>query len=134
MSASESSIEPFDIADQLFGAITSGDVDAIRDLYSADAVVWHNYDGIEQTRDDNVRTLSWAIEHLGEMRYTDVRRTVTDNGFAQQHVLRAKNRDGIDVAIPACLFVAVENGKVTRIDEYIDSAHVRQLTAPSRSS
>ena len=37
-----------DIADQLFAAIEAGDIDAVRDLYAPDAVIWHNTDETEQ--------------------------------------------------------------------------------------
>lgn len=121
--------DPLEVADRLFEAITSGDVDAIHDLYSPDAVIWHNFDGVEQTREENVSTLAWAIEHLGTMRYTHVRRTRTDTGFAQQHVLKATNRAGVEVEVPACLFVEVRDGRITRLDEYIDSEHVRRMTS-----
>lgn len=121
--------DSLDVADRLFEAITSGDVEAIKAIYSPDAIIWHNFDGIEQTPEENVRTLAWAIEHLGTMRYTAVRRATTDRGFVQQHVLQVTNRAGVEVEVPACLFVEVEDGRITRLDEYIDSEHVRQMTA-----
>ncbi len=117
-----------EVAEQFFAAIDAGDVSAIYETYAPDAVIWHNFDGVEQTRDENVRMLGWAVKHLGDMRYTDVRRTATDSGFAQQHVLRATNTNGIEIEVPAALFVSVRDGKITRLDEYIDSRHVALIT------
>ena len=115
------------VADRLFAAIEAGDLDAVRAMYADDAVVWHNTDGVAQTRDENLRTLGWVVAHLRDRRYTDVRRWLTPDGFVQQHVLRATNRAGGEVAVPACLAVTVVDGRVTRIDEYLDSRHVDRL-------
>lgn len=42
----------------------------------------------------------------------------------QQHVLRVTTASGRRVSVPACMVVAVEAGRITRIEEYLDSAHV----------
>ena len=44
-------------------------------------------------------------------------------------VLRVTNRAGAEVAIPVCLAVRVTDGRIRRIDEYLDSRHVDQLFA-----
>src|SRR5205823_4010714 len=47
-----------ELADRLFAAIEKGDVDCVAALYADDAVIWHNFDGIEQPRDANLVVLS----------------------------------------------------------------------------
>ena len=116
-----------DVADQLFAAIEAGDIDAVRSLYAPDVAVWHNTDGLTQSLDDNLRVLGWMSKHLPGTRYTGVRRAVTDSGFVQQHVLVATNRAGRNVAVPACIVAEVVDGRITRLDEYLDSAHVTEL-------
>ncbi len=122
------------IADRLFSAIEAGDLDAVRSIYADDAVIWHNNDEVEQRVDENLRTLRWVVTNLQHRRYTDVRRWLTAEGFVQQHVLRVTNRAGVEVALPVCLAVRVADGRITRIDEYLDSRHVDQLfaSAPER--
>ena len=78
------------VAKRLFAAIESGDVDTVRDLFAEDARIWHNVDGIEQTRDENLRTLAWVVENLADRRYGDVTCQPTPTGFVQQHVLRTR--------------------------------------------
>lgn len=119
---------PLTVADRLFAAITAGDVDAVRALYAPDAVVWHNTDGIAQSAEENLRVLGWVVRHLEARRYDEVRRAATDSGFVQQHVLRGSVR-GTPIAIPACIVATVRDGRITRIDEYLDSAHVAALAA-----
>ena len=118
-----------EIATRLFAAIEAGDVEAVRAVYDPAAVVWHGNDGVEQTVAQNIRTLSWVIDNLADRRYEEVRRQPTPTGFVQQHVLRFTRGDGTRQEIPACLVVAcdLDAGTITRIDEYLDSAHLARL-------
>ena len=113
-----------DLAAGLFKAIESGDVDAVRELYSPDAVIWHNFDGVEQSVEDNLRVLGWMASTFKVRSYDDVRRTVYDGGFVQQHVLRLTKADGTVVELPACIVATCTGDHITRTDEYLDSAHV----------
>ncbi len=45
----------------------------------------------------------------------------------EQHVLRGTGPSGAAVEIPACIVARVENGLITRLDEYLDSAHTASL-------
>ncbi len=116
------------VAERLFAAIEAGDVGAVRDLYAPDAVIWHNTDGEEQTADQNLATLAWVVENLAERRYEDISRSVTDRGFVQQHMMRWTKGDGTRAELPACIVATCSNGMITRIDEYLDSAHVARIT------
>jgi uncharacterized protein len=120
---------PLRVAERLFDAITAGRLDDVRSLYADDAVIWHSNDGRTQGPDENVATLRWATTNLRDMRYTDVRRSATDEGFVQQHVLRAVNRRGDEVAAPACIVCQVRDGRITRLDEYLDAAVVARMVA-----
>jgi ketosteroid isomerase-like protein len=119
-----------ELADRFFAAIQAGDVAAVRDFYDPAALVWHNNDRAEQAVDQNLVVLSWCMANIGRMRYEDVRRQPTPTGFVQQHVLRGTAPSGVELDVPACLVVAVAGGRVMRIDEYLDSAHILALTSP----
>jgi ketosteroid isomerase-like protein len=114
------------VATAFFRAIEDGDVGTIRDLYAPDAVVWHNYDMVEQTIDDNVRVLQWMASKVDGRRYEEVRRVILDDGFVQQHVLRGQAPGG-RLEMPAMMRVWVAAGRVTRIEEYLDSAQAAVL-------
>jgi ketosteroid isomerase-like protein len=45
----------------------------------------------------------------------------------QRHVLRGTAPDGTELAMAACIWVAVEDGRVVRMDEYLDPAGVAAL-------
>lgn len=115
------------IADALFGAIEAGDLDAVAALYAPDVEVWLNTDGIPRGRDANLRTLAWVVANLADRRYDEVRRHRTDTGLVQQHVLRATTPAGRRVAVPACMVITIDGGRITRLEEYLDSAHVAEL-------
>jgi ketosteroid isomerase-like protein len=115
------------IADRFFAAIEAGDIATVREIYAADAEIWHNTDGLVQTPDDNARTLGWITANLRDVNYTKIKRSTTDDGFVQQHVLVATNRAGNRVEVPACIVTTIRDGRITRLDEYIDSASVAEI-------
>lgn len=111
------------LADELFAAIAVNDLDALRDrVYSPDVVVWHNNDNHEQRIDENLKVLGWLARKISDRRYEEIRRQVTPTGFVEQHVLRGTAPNGFEMNVSACLVVTIENERVVRIDEYIDSA------------
>jgi ketosteroid isomerase-like protein len=112
------------LAKRFFDAIEAGDVAAVAACYADDAVIWHNTDGLANTRAENVVTLSNFIRHIPERRYLDRRLTAYPGGFVQQHRLEGRRRDGKVVELTACIVCAVANGVITRLDEYFDAAQV----------
>ena len=118
-----------ELADRLFGGIERGDIEAVKACYAPDVVVWHNFDRLEQGRDQNLATLAWCARHIEGMRYTDVHRVVHSDGFVQQHVLRGRTASGADLQVPACIVARVAGGRITRIDEYLDSTQIAPLIA-----
>ncbi len=121
-----------DLAERFMGAIQAGDAEAVRACYAPDAKIWHNNDGLEQTVDQNLKVLSWIARKLPERHYRVLSREALKDGFLQQHVLEATLPDGTAWAMPACVVVRMKDGKVTRLDEYLDSAHSAALTALGR--
>jgi ketosteroid isomerase-like protein len=67
------------------------------------------------------------VRNLGELSYTDIRRSAIDDGFVQRHVLVATNRAGRRVEVPACVVATVRDGHIIRLDEYLDSAAVAAM-------
>lgn len=116
-----------DLAERFFRAIEDGDLDGIRACYSPDAVIWHNNDRIEETRERNAATLAAFIGSSRSRRYVVSRREPFAGGFFQQHVLVAESKSGETVELPACVVCTVDHGVITRLDEYFDSMQVAAL-------
>jgi ketosteroid isomerase-like protein len=112
------------LARRFFDAIEAGDVGAVGACYADDAVIWHNTDGLANTKAENVATLANFIRFIPERRYLDRRLTAFPGGFVQQHRLEGKRRDGKVVELTACIVCSVAGGVITRLDEYFDAAQV----------
>jgi ketosteroid isomerase-like protein len=119
--------EMLDVAGRLFAAVTAGDVGAVRALYAPNAVIWHNNDGREQTPEQNLRVLAWIAANVTNFRYEDGRCQPTATGFVEQHVTRGTGPSGAEFEIPACIVCTVVDGKITRLDEYLDSAQAARI-------
>jgi ketosteroid isomerase-like protein len=122
-----SAVDPFVVADRLFGAVERGDTDELRRLYHPEARIWHNFDQQEQSVEENLQTLGWMCRRLFDRSYEVVRRERLDDGFLQQHVLRGITRSGAPFAMPACMVVRCSGGRITRIEEYLDPAQAAAL-------
>ena len=120
------------LAERFMGAIQAGDAETVRACYSPDARIWHNNDNIEQTVDQNMKVLNWIARKLPQRHYRVLSREALKDGFMQQHVLEATLPDGTAWAMPACVVVRMKDGAITRLDEYLDSAHSAALSSLGR--
>ena len=119
-------------AKKFVDSIQAGYIATTRACYHPDAKLWHNTDGIEQTVDQNMKVLDWFIRTLPDRNYRVTRREALSDGFLQQHVLEATLPDGTKWAMDACVVIRIENGLITRLDEYLDSAQAGKLRAFGR--
>lgn len=115
------------LAKRFFDSIEAGDIETVKDCYTDDAVIWHNFDRAEQSRADNIATLTGMVGRLSDREYGERRVIVFDGGFVQQHVLSATRKDGQRLSMPGILVCQVRDGRICRIDEYLDSADVAEF-------
>jgi hypothetical protein len=120
------------LLDLLMNSIVAGDVDIIREqCYAADATIWHNYDQINQTAEQNLKSVGWIRKLMPDLRYEDVRRQPTSDGVVQQHNLRGTARNGNPVDLPACIVFHLGGSplRVQSLEEYVDTAQAAAMTA-----
>ena len=115
------------LRDRFFAAVTGGDIEAVRACYAPDAVGWHNTDGISQTIEQSLQILGWIAANVKDFRYEDVRYQPTPTGFVEQHLTCGTSPSGKAFAIPACIVCTVVDGRITRLDEYLDSAQTTAI-------
>jgi uncharacterized protein len=125
--ASDLAPETEALADRFVRCIEAGDVDGVGSCFSDGAVVWHNDDCITVPAGKVLRILGWLADHVSGLRYDVSRRLAVTDGYVQQHVLRGTAPDGSELALSACLIVHVKDGRISRIDEYFDSAATAAL-------
>ena len=115
------------VADQMFAAIERGEVSALAAMWSDDVIVWRLGGGRERDKPRALGVIDWFVANTTSRRYEVLDRQVFDGGFVQQHVLHAAPPNGTPVSFRACLIVRVADGRVTRIDEYLDPAYLAGL-------
>jgi ketosteroid isomerase-like protein len=120
--------EMHDIGDRLVAAIAAGDVEGVRSIYASDATIWHNFDQRDQSPDENLLTLVDLHRRASNLQYTEIRRFVAPDGFVQQHVLTGDARGG-PLKMPAMIRFWVEGGRITRLEEYLDTRQAMVLYA-----
>jgi ketosteroid isomerase-like protein len=108
------------LADRLLVAIGNADEAALREVYSPDAGIWHNFDEKAQTVEENLVTLHDLHRRVANLAYTEIRRFLAPGGFVQQHVLTGQAKAGA-VRIPAMIRFTVDDGRITRLEEYLDT-------------
>jgi ketosteroid isomerase-like protein len=114
--------ETLDFARRFFDAVARGDLDAVRGFYAPDAVVWTAQDPAERTPEENLAVLRWVKENIRDFRYEDVRCQATATGFVEQHTTCGTAPGGGEFRFAACLVVRVAGGRITRLEEYFDTA------------
>jgi uncharacterized protein len=116
------------LADRMTRAYEQNDVDTITACYAPDARIWHNIDGVEQTVKEQLDVTRWLNERLENLKYEIISRHSFDDGYVQQYVLHGTLADGGEAfRMPVCMSVTVRDGRISRLDEYLDSAHLKPL-------
>lgn len=107
-------------AEWMTSAMTAMDAERFTSIYADDARVWHSVSRTEQSKAENTAFLTATMQQFTSMEYRDIRRTLTERGIVQQHVLLAVMKDGTSIEVPACLVIAMRGDKISRIDEYFN--------------
>lgn len=125
---SDAGLASIEVAHRLIAAITGGNVAAVDALYHDDAVVFQNTSGQTLSKRKMLGVIRFLATGVSELRYEDIRVQPTPTGFVQQHVLCCRSAAGVDVRAHACLVATVEDGRIRRLDEYLDAAAIAPLT------
>ncbi len=116
------------MATRFFDAIEQGDIESMQASFTPDAEIWHNTDELIVTPEQTAKTLTGMVARITDREYADRRLTTFPGGFVQQHVLKGKRtHDGGLVRLPCAIICRVVDGRITRLDEYFDSAHVAEF-------
>ena len=122
------------VAEQLFKCIENKQVDGVAALYHDDVEVWHNFDNAIQTKAENLKVLAGLTQTVAQLRYEILERHTIGNRIVQRHNLYCRLAGNEEIVIPACIFLTVEDEKIKRIDEYLDTAQASKLRSAGRTS
>lgn len=108
--------------DKFVDALSTGDAASLDALFTDDAVIWHNYDQIGQPAREALAALAGLA--VLQPRYEIAGRDVVDGACIQRHVVHITLPGGQPTSIPAIQRISVADGRIRRIDEYMDSAQM----------
>ena len=119
--------DPIAVAERFMAALNIADEAGVRACYSPDPRIWHNFDDKLQPLDQNIKSMHWMHRQLKNLNYDVQSRVALPNGFLQEHILRGTLSNGEDFALHACAICTVENGRITELREYLDTAETQPL-------
>jgi ketosteroid isomerase-like protein len=112
-----------DLLDAVFAAIERGDIDALDALFAEDVEVWHNTTDRTLDKRGSLKLLRYWTNHVRDMRYEIRERRIYDGGAFQRYVIHGTANDA-PLRVPVCIVFHIDDGKITRIYEYLDPATV----------
>jgi uncharacterized protein len=116
------------LADRLTRAYEQNDIDTITDCYAPDAAIWHNLDEVDQNVAEQLDATRWLNEKLKDLKYEILTRSFFDGGYVQQYVVHGTvTASGKPFRMSLCMRVEVSDGRIARLDEYLDSANLAPL-------
>jgi ketosteroid isomerase-like protein len=120
------------LCNAFFDAYQDRRVDILDQLYADDCVIWHNVFGRDTTRDENLE--KFHDSYAGQRRRTYDDRTINTfhDGFVIQYTLHGVMNSGHRGALWICIVGRVRDGKITRIDEYMDSSKFAEWAGGTR--
>ena len=117
-----------DVAQRFLDALNAGDVAGARACYHPDAEIWHDFDGVTQTVEQNLHLMAAMGKRASRREYVVRRLEAIDGGYLQQHTLEITTRSGQDLTAEAVALVQVgDDGLIHRLDEWINPAPLAPL-------
>ena len=124
------------IAEQLIAAINAEDIDTMRKLYADDAKIWHDFDRKEQDPETNVQSLLVLRKAIPDVQWVTTRIEPLPNGFLLTYELTMTfNKDSSgekEMRIPACVIGTVDNERIVRLEEWVNSAPMMKYLTPEQ--
>ena len=121
-----------ELCTRYFDAVERGDVDAVAELYATDFSFWVNLTGAESSREQNLATLRDGKAVLRRRSYDDRTIDTFETGFVVRYSVNVVAHDGRRSSLWACVVAQCRDGRITHIDEYLDSSKFR-LPSPGAS-
>ena len=107
-----------------FQALTNA-FDAVEELYTPDARLWFNVTGREISREESLEVLRKGVDLHRRRTYDDRTIQTFDGGFVVQYSVNVVLHDGRRASLWACLVAECRDGRIARLDEYLDSGKFR---------
>ncbi len=117
------------LANRFFDAIERGDFEAMKQAYSPDVVYWMNAMPETQGLDTLLDLARFFHQKAKNLHYEIESREFFSGGFVQRCKIMGDLASGERLAIPLCLIIYVEDGRIVRLYEYLDTASMMPFFA-----
>ena len=119
-----------DLCNRFFDAYQDRRTDELAEIYAPDCVVWTNVFQKEMSGAENIAALPKSYAMARRRTYDDRIINTFDEGFVIQYTLSGVHHTGHRGALSVCIVGLCRNGKITRIDEYMDTSKFREWRGP----
>ncbi len=118
-----------EFANRFIDAIEGADIDALRQAYSPDVVYWMNAMPETQGLDDILNLMGIFHQKVKNLHYEVESREFFPGGFLQRTRIMGDLASGEKLSVPLCLIIYMEDGRIVRLYEYIDTASMMSVFA-----
>jgi ketosteroid isomerase-like protein len=120
-----------ELCTRYFDAIERRDVDAVAALYAPAFTFWVNLTGAASSREENLATLRDGYALLRRRTYDDRTIDTFETGFIARYSVNVVQHSGKRRSFWACVVAQCKDGRITHIDEYLDSSKFQRAAAES---
>jgi ketosteroid isomerase-like protein len=115
------------VANRFFDALLAGDAATLDDVFAPEAVFWQNFSLRDIPKAEFLPGFIGLAKLIPDIRFEDVRRMGTPDGFVEQHILCGTTPSGAALRAYGCFVVTVRDGRITRLNEYLDPQQLAVL-------
>ena len=117
------------LASRLFDAIEREDFDAMKQVYAPDVVYWMNAMPETMGLDALLELARYFHQKIKNLHYEVESREFFPGGLVQRCKILGEVASGETFAVPLCLIIYVEDGRIVRLYEYLDTASMMHVFA-----
>jgi ketosteroid isomerase-like protein len=116
------------VADRFFSALVAGDLGELEASCAPGSILWINLTENERPLEASLPGFAQLAAKVTDFRMEAVRRRGLPGGFVEQHVLTGTMPDGDALRVVGCFVGTVENGRIARLEEYVDGGQADALS------
>jgi ketosteroid isomerase-like protein len=120
-----------ELAHRFFDAIEARDLKTMAALYDDGLQFWFNATDRTSSKAENLAAVEAGNPRHRRRLYNERIINTFDGGFVMQYTLNITQHSGAKTTLFPCVVVLCKDGRITRIDEYIDSG---KFFAPLRAA
>ena len=114
-------------ANRFFDGLLAGDLAALQSACAPGSILWINLTERERPLEASLAAFTSLRSKVPDLHFEAVRRRGVAGGFVEQHVLAGTTPGGDLLRVVGCFIGTVEDGRITRLEEYVDGGQAGTL-------